>query len=967
MNNYNFTQSLDGLNNIDADNINSTNATFSNANITSLINCNLINCNTSTTPVSPNNIVNKSYVDNNFIDFTTDQQISGTKRFNNFFCTALNITPNLGGSGNRQQIYVTGTEIAFVPLFANNFYSFYCSNGVTQTNAVKIQSASTTITNNLITNNLTADVVTGTQNIYTTNTTGIINIGTGQTTGNLNLGTTSSFTNINSSLLLRTKKKINEMNNITSDTTVVLSFPLSETNIIRTITPTLTSLTITLPAVTANERGMLFNFFKFRNNLNVTFTSTSPIFTLNDTTNIFYSNTTLLSSDKRMTTLMCGFYSTLNYWIEVSNYSTFDRDYNNTIYPRLLIANTFTNTNIFNAQTTFNNSTPICSVAIPTANDHLVRKDYCDTNFMFKSGAVPENIGGVKTFLNRIVCNGGVSLEVTNSSVFNGSIDFNAQVYFANFTPFSYITATNPNHIPNKNYIDSNFAGLTSTNSFSGVNTFTYNVNCSSSITFTDIANFSTIQQNSAVLNIENPTLSSTIRLKTRASTGAVQNSLILNTSSCDILSPTLNLTGASPISILTPNNLNGTINLFNNLTTGGTLNIGSNAGVNIINGNTTINNKLVVGVNGNTGLNLEVLQQLYFYHVGAPYTDYGRILNVGSGITRYHSYSPIQGFSSKHDFYSSLTGADDATKVVSFETGASLTKVYNTFEVAGTSTFSDIIICDNGATFNNVIPTTNISATSGDELVNYTTLTSQGFVTSSSILSANNNFTGFNTFSSGLTVRSTLLLKDITNVLQGSIDLLSGGLLTIGCSVYSGKIILSTQDSVGNSYNRLFVNENEVNITAPLTLFVDYSYYNPGVFTSTRLGYSKSNTGSSNTLTNNNVNNSGRINIDAGSWNISYTATLTVISATLTTLKSLDVYVGDVALNDLNIIGLNVLNYYNTSSVPIGQKIKISGSGNYISYTNVSTELNLLILPLFTAGLAGLTFQGKISATRNA
>ena len=80
-----------------------------------------------------------------------------------------------------------------------------------------------------------------------------------------------------------------------------------------------------------------------------------------------------------------------------------------------------------------------------------------------------------------------------------------------------------------------------------------------------------------------------------------------------------------------------------------------------------------------------------------------------------------------------------------------------------------------------------------------------------------------------------------------------------------------------------------------------------------------------------------------------------------------MEVYVGDVALNNLNIIGINVLNYYNTSSVPIGQKIKISGSGNYISYTNVSTELNLLILPLFTAGVAGLTFQGKISATRNA
>ena len=76
MNNYNFTQSLDGLNNIDADNINSTNATFSNANITSLINCNLINCNTSTTPVNNNAIVHKSYADNNFMFKTGSSRIN---------------------------------------------------------------------------------------------------------------------------------------------------------------------------------------------------------------------------------------------------------------------------------------------------------------------------------------------------------------------------------------------------------------------------------------------------------------------------------------------------------------------------------------------------------------------------------------------------------------------------------------------------------------------------------------------------------------------------------------------------------------------------------------------------------------------------------------------------------------------------------------------------------------------------
>ena len=382
----------------------------------------LIGC-TAETPLNPTSIVNKTYTDSNFIDFTTDQTIlASNKRFNGLFCTGLSITPTLGGTGNRQQIYISGTSLEIVGLFNNNIYSFYTRDGAsTQTNPVRINSASTTITNNLTTNNLTADVVTGTQNIYTTNTTGTINIGTGQTTGNLNLGTTSSFTNINSSLLLRTKKKINEMNNITSDTTVVLSFPLSETNIIRTITPTLSSLTITLPAVTANERGMLFNFFKFRNNLNVTLTSTSPIFTLNDTANIVYTNTNLLSSDKRMTTLMCGFSGTLNYWIEVSNYSTFDRDYNNTIYPRLSIENTFTNTNIFNSQTTFNNTTPFSNATPPTAVNHLVRKDYCDNNFMFKSGTVAENIGGIKTFTNKVNFNGSPCMVATGSSEFSGA------------------------------------------------------------------------------------------------------------------------------------------------------------------------------------------------------------------------------------------------------------------------------------------------------------------------------------------------------------------------------------------------------------------------------------------------------------------------------------------------------------------------------------------------------------------
>ena len=71
MSNYNFSQSLDGLNNIQAD----------SATITTLNNCNLINCTTSTTPVINNSIVNKNYVDNNFFNLTTNQSINGLKLF----------------------------------------------------------------------------------------------------------------------------------------------------------------------------------------------------------------------------------------------------------------------------------------------------------------------------------------------------------------------------------------------------------------------------------------------------------------------------------------------------------------------------------------------------------------------------------------------------------------------------------------------------------------------------------------------------------------------------------------------------------------------------------------------------------------------------------------------------------------------------------------------------------------------
>ena len=192
-------------------------------------------------------------------------------------------------------------------------------------------------------------------------------------------------------------------------------------------------------------------------------------------------------------------------------------------------------------------------------------------------------------------------------------------------------------------------------------------------------------------------------------------------------------------------------------------------------------------------------------------------------------------------------------------------------------------------------------------------------------------------------------------------------GTFAIGSDNASGQIQLNTQDSLGNTYNRIIINENEINTTVPLSLTIDYTYYNPVNFGSNRLGYSTSNTGSSITLTTSTGSNSGQLNLPCGSWNITYTAIITVITGTLTSLESLEVFIADSFNADLNIIGLDVLNYYKISTILIGKQIKISASGNIISYNNVNTQYNLRVIPIFVGGAGGLSFTGKISATRNA
>ena len=78
--------------------------------------------------------------------------------------------------------------------------------------------------------------------------------------------------------------------------------------------------------------------------------------------------------------------------------------------------------------------------------------------------------------------------------------------------------------------------------------------------------------------------------------------------------------------------------------------------------------------------------------------------------------------------------------------------------------------------------------------------------------------------------------------------------------------------------------------------------------------------------------------------------------------------FIADSFNQGLNINGLNNLNYYKIADIPTGQKIKISGSGNITNYISTNTDFDLRLIPIFSVRAGGrMTFQGSISATRNA
>ena len=109
----------------------------------------------------------------------------------------------------------------------------------------------------------------------------------------------------------------------------------------------------------------------------------------------------------------------------------------------------------FSKQATFDNFTPICSVASPTANNHLTRKDYIDNNFLDRTNNLTQNINGFKTF--------------TNDTTFNSQATFNT------LCPISSVNPTAGNHLTRRDYVENNFVDKTSNQTIAGIKTFNGN------------------------------------------------------------------------------------------------------------------------------------------------------------------------------------------------------------------------------------------------------------------------------------------------------------------------------------------------------------------------------------------------------------------------------------------------------------------------------------------------------------
>ena len=489
---------------------------------------------------------------------------------------------------------MTGTELAFVPQFNNNNYAFYCKDSVpTQTKPLNINSVSTTINNLLVSNNITSPTTTSTNNIYTNLISG----------GIINIGSTASSCNFDSIPTFNSDTTF--VGNIFSETAIYfkdigIGSQLNQARIFKQDDYLYFDTNINYT-----------NGYSFRTSSNDTLTITSALTTINNG---------LTSNGQATFNNICPI-SNVN--PTAGNHLT-RRDYIETNFVDKTSTQSIAGNKIFNGNTSYNGTALYCNCAgefgnlvhlrnftrvydmispftgytqlYTSGNNFFIYPDFANSGIHFycRHSANFE----VQSFISSATANTSVVPFVASSTA-----TFNSSLISNNLTS---PTTTSVNNIYTTLVSggEINIGGSLGVNNIFGQTFFnsasTFNLGCSflGSLSFNNGGTFSEIEQTSGSnLVIKNYTNSRDIILSTKsASTGQV-DSLKINTTSCDILSPTLNLTSSSTINILTPNNLTGVINFLSTLTTA-TVNFCSTAYTSIFNLNARLAHKQVQYMN---------------------------------------------------------------------------------------------------------------------------------------------------------------------------------------------------------------------------------------------------------------------------------------------------------------------------------------------------------------------------------
>ena len=638
MNNYNFTQSLDGLNNIEAETITASNASFSSLNNSVLSNCDFVNCSTSTTPVNNNSIVNKIYADSNFMFKTgsVTESITGNKTF----------------SGS------------------------------------------------LISNNLTADNITGTQNIFANNTTGNINIGTGQTTGIINIGAnqTTGVVNIGSETSQTQIKSVLRILDLNG--TFGVRLQLSQVSGVSNynsyaggITPT-THNFFSYNNTGQQKKGFVISYSAVQ-------VEDGLVFNCRQIRTTGASNPHELFTGMTTGTLTMG--SLTSFIINNSK-------------------------NTLNAQHTFNNFAPISNTA-PTNPSHLTTKAYVDgmpVHQILNSSNVWTGTNSFNTYLPTSTLTPSNPTDITTKAyvdgmpihgVLNSNNIWGGTNSFNTYLPTSTLTPSNPADLTTKSFTDATYQTIANMSSYltTATASTTYLTITAAASTYQTIAGMASYLTTSAAA-------STYLTITAAASTYqtiAGMSSYLTNTAAASTYQTIANM--SSYLTIATASSTYQTIaNMSNYLTT--------TAAASTYQTIANMSNYANLS-SSNTFTNINTFNGAATYVKDVRFNDVGGNGNYNQLYLSGTSLEFVPSFgNNSYRFYCKDSVPTQTTPLL---INSSTTTISNALSITGLATFS------NGAVFNTTLPTSTISASSPNQFTikSFTDATYQTIANMSSYL----------------------------------------------------------------------------------------------------------------------------------------------------------------------------------------------------------------------------------------